>query len=90
MATTYPTPDLSVDAVADEFAVERKTILALIHAGELEAFDARRPGARRALYRITRAALDDFRERRAYRGRAPQPERRVRRPMLAPGDKVFV
>lgn len=63
--------------------VERRQVISALLAGELRGYDARRPGARRALYRIPAAALDEFRQRRAIVPPAESPRRSRHRPVIA-------
>lgn len=68
---------LTPPQLAREWGVTPETILAWIASGDLEAFDARRPGSSRPRWRIERDALADFKRRRSAKP-PPKPTRRRR------------
>jgi len=80
---------LSPRAVADRLGLAKPdSILAAIHAGELDAVDVSRPGAKRATWRIAQSALDKFLEsRRAVP--TPKFNRRTRRKPLTDVVEYF-
>jgi hypothetical protein len=65
--------------VAERLAVDVEAVLALIAAGTLRAIDVRRPGSKRARWRIAAEALTEFEEARMNRA-AVAPTRKRRRP----------
>lgn len=62
--------DMTPEEVAKLLGKSRESVVGLILAGELEAFDLRNPGAKRPLYRITPEALARWRESRRVVPRA--------------------
>lgn len=65
-------------ALAKHWGSTPETILALIASGDLEAFDARRPGSSRPRWRIEPDAVEDFKRRRSTKP-ASKPVRRRRK-----------
>ncbi len=57
--------DLTITDVAKQLRRGRSAVLALIHSGQLEAYDASCLGDRNKAYRITIKALARFKEERA-------------------------
>lgn len=51
---------LTVAEVADLWGMRREAVYRLIDAGEVEAVDFSRPGARRAFYKISRESVAAF------------------------------
>ena len=64
-AATTLEPDLTVGQAAQQLAVSRRTLLRLIDAGELAAYDAQTdPAKGHRMLRVTRAALGEFKAAR--------------------------
>jgi hypothetical protein len=79
-------PDLRVKEVASILRINASQVCALIATGQLRAFDvSAKPGKGKPRWRITPAALQDFRESRTTKPPSP-PTRRRRR---AAGDEDF-
>jgi excisionase family DNA binding protein len=62
--------------IAELFGTSADRIIDLIHAGHLVGIDIRAPASRRATWRISQSALDDFLARRASQGPA-RPRRKT-------------
>ena len=60
-------PDLNVTDVATELRIRREATVALIKSGALVAYDCTPPGAKRKSYRVTRQALNQFKNERSAR-----------------------
>ena len=74
--------DLTVSQVAKELHIRRDAVVAFLRSGDLAGYDVTAPGARRKSYRITRDALDAFKQGRSAKLPAPQPKRyRQRQPV---------
>lgn len=73
MAKTY-----KVKEVAEIYNISPPAITALIHTGVLDAVDVRAKGSRRATWRITEKALEEF-ERNRSKKHIPTPSRKRRR-----------
>jgi len=71
--------DLTVSQVAKELHIRREVVVTVLKAGDLHGYDVTAPGARRKSYRITRAALDGFKDGRTIKtaDKAPKRQRRV-------------
>lgn len=64
--------DLTVSQVAKELHIRREAVVAFLKRGDLVGYDVTPPDGRRKSYRITRKALDDFKEGRSAKTPAPQ------------------
>jgi excisionase family DNA binding protein len=60
-----PTADLTPQDVAKACGVSLDTVYSWISSGELKAIDFAGSGARRRRWRVTRAALEDFKQLRS-------------------------
>ncbi len=71
--------DLSVSQVAREMHIRRDVVIKFLKSGELTGYDVTAPGARKKSYRITRKAVDEFKERKTAKEpeRVPQSRRRA-------------
>lgn len=79
--------DLTVANVAQELSIRREAVVKFMQLGLLKGYDVTLPGAKRKTYRITREALDAFKESRT----AEQPAVARRRPRTTPpGIKEWV
>ena len=67
--------DLTVSQVAKEFHIRREAVIALLKSGDLQGYDVTAPSARRKSYRITRAAVDAFKDGRSAKAIDPQPKK---------------
>lgn len=76
--SSHPSTCITPPALAKRWASAPETVLALIASGDLEAFDARRPGSSRPRWRITPEAVAEFQRRRSGKSR-PKPARRRRK-----------
>jgi excisionase family DNA binding protein len=50
----------TVTALAHRFGCDKDTIYALIRSGRLPAFNIAKPGSKRATWRVSASAVDDF------------------------------
>lgn len=80
--------DMTVSEVARELHVRREHVIAFMRNGDLDGYDVTQPGAKRNAYRITRAAVDMFKQRRSVKQSTPQHTRR-KRPVLTGGQEFF-
>lgn len=79
------TPLYTTARAAEYLATTPDRVIDLIHAGLIVAIDIRSPGARRATWRISQEAIDDFLRRRSSQPQQPQQRpRRQRRPAYEP------
>lgn len=70
----------TVAKLSEALHVDAHAVLSWIKSGELEAFDVRRPGSKRASWRISSEAFECFKQKRsnARPGRDDKPTRRRR------------
>ena len=71
---------LTVADVSERYGVGQHTVLAWIASGTLAAVDVRRPGAKRATWRILPAAIGAFEAARTATPPTPRTRRRKRDP----------
>lgn len=72
--------DLSVSDVAHELRIRREHVVSLLKSGALKGYDVTPPGAKRNTYRITRAALEDFKAGRSVAQKQVTPKQRKHAP----------
>lgn len=63
---------LTVSDASEVLGIDIQSVYSFIKNGDLEAIDVRRPGKKRATYRISEQAIQDFRQRRTVRPSEPR------------------
>ena len=69
--------DRTVAEVAVELRIRRDAVVQLLLSGLLKGYDAALPGARKRSFRISRQAIEEFKNRRSAK-QEPTPQRRNR------------